>query len=153
MREPEIFLREESGPRRGRVHALRVGRQVIGRDPEAAVSLASGDVSRFHASVEVTPEAIVVADLGSKNGIFFKEGGEPLLRPTALRHGDVIVVGGISLAVHHPGAQVDAALRRVGEATVTRATLAGARAGEPIAWPLAAAVMFAALVVGLLVWQ
>lgn len=155
VRESEIFLREESGPRRGRVHALRPGRLVIGRDPAAAVVLASGDVSRFHASLEVTPEAIVVADLGSKNGISLKvkDGEEPLVRPTALRHGDVLVVGGISLAVHHPGAQVDAALRRVGEATVTRATPPGPRTGEPIVWPVTAVVMFAALVVGLLVWQ
>lgn len=152
-REPEIFLREESGPGRGRVHALGLGRQTIGRDPQAAVSLASGDVSRFHASLEVTPEAIVVADLGSKNGIF-DASGQPLTRPTPLRHGAVIVVGGISLRIHHPGAQVDAALARSGEATVTRGGRPAERGGrEPLAGPVIATVVFAALVVGLLVWQ
>lgn len=151
VREVEIFLREVDG---GRVHRLAVGRHTIGREASAAVCLAGDDVSRVHASLEVTPEAMVVADLGSKNGIFLKGSGAAIVRPTALRHGDVIVVGGISLAVHHPGAQVDAVLRAAGEATVTRAAAPPrARAGEPLAWPLAATVLFAALVAGLLVWQ
>lgn len=153
MREPAIFLRETSGARRGRIHPLRVGRHTIGRDPAASVSLAGEDVSRVHATLEVTPEAIVIADVGSKNGIFLKGSREAIVRPTSLAHGAEIVVGGISLAVHHPGAQVDAALRGAGEATVTRAGPQRPDAAEPLGWPLAATLVFAALVVGLLVWQ
>ena len=64
------------------------------------------------------------------------------------------MVGGISLRVHHPGAQIDQALRRAGEVTVTRMrapTPAGAR--DPLALPLAATLFFAALVGALLMWQ
>lgn len=151
-REPEIFVREESGPRRGRVHALAPGVQTIGRDQGAAVSLAGGDVSRFHASLEVGADAIAVVDLGSKNGVF--KGGAPIVGRTALGHGDVIEVGGISLSIHHPGAQVDAALRRRGEVTVTRASRpAAGRGREGLGWPLAAAAVFAALVAAQLLWQ
>jgi S-DNA-T family DNA segregation ATPase FtsK/SpoIIIE len=150
--DPDIFLREESGPRCGRIHALRSGRQVIGRDPKAAVVLAGEDVSRFHAAVEVTPEAITVTDLGSKNGVSLA--GTTRTGPVVLGHGEVFVVGGISLRVHHPGAQIDAALRRGGEVTVTRV-----RAPRPLApqdrlaLPVAATLFFAALVGALLVWQ
>lgn len=150
--EPDIFVREESGPGRGRVHALRPGRQVIGRDPKAAVVLSGEDVSRFHAAVEVTPETITVTDLGSKNGVV--HAGVARTGPVALAHGEVFVVGGISLRVHHPGAQIDQALRRAGEVTVTRVrapTPAGTR--DPLALPLAATLFFAALVGALLVWQ
>lgn len=150
--EPDIFLREESGPGRGRVHALRPGRHVIGRDPKAAVTLAGADVSRFHAEVHVTPETITVADLGSKNGVLHD--GVARTGPVALGHGEVIAVGGISLRVHHPGAQIEAALRRGGEATVTRARAPELPAAhEAVALPVAATLFFAALVGALLIWQ
>lgn len=150
--EPEIFLREESGPDAGRVHPLSPGRHRIGREPGVAVQLRGVDVSRHHASLEVGSDAISVEDLGSKNGVF--RGGAPLTGPTPLRHGDVIVVGGISLSVHHPGAQVDAALVRGGEPTVTRAP-APERPGPPdrLGPPLLATLVFAALVAALLLWQ
>jgi S-DNA-T family DNA segregation ATPase FtsK/SpoIIIE len=151
-REPEIFLREESGPGRGRVHALAPGRALIGRDPQATVALQGGDVSRFHAALDVTAETIAVTDLGSKNGVL--RGGEALLGTTGLAHDEVIVVGGISLRVHHPGAQVDAVLRRGGEATVTqRRRVFAAEPREPLALPVAATLLFAALVAALLLWQ
>jgi predicted component of type VI protein secretion system len=146
-REPDFFLREES---RGKVHALRLGRQTIGRDARADVRLRSGDVSRLHASVEVTREAIVIADLGSKNGIF--RDGQPLAGPTALRDGEVVVVGGIALRVGHAGAQVEAALRGGGEATISRGAAVAGRT-ESLAGPGIATVFFAALVAALLLWQ
>ncbi|WP_170136146.1 FHA domain-containing protein [Nannocystis exedens] len=151
-REPEIFVREESGPGRGRTHALAPGRAVIGRDPGATVMLAGDDVSRVHAALDVTPEGLTVTDLGSKNGVY--RDGAALVGATPLAHGDVIVVGGISLRVHHPGAQVDAALRRGGEVTVTRVRqVAPAEPGESLLLPAAATLGFAALVAALLLWQ
>ena len=110
------------------------------------------DVSRFHAALEVTPEALAVTDLDSKNGVL--RAGAALRGPTRLGHGEVIVVGGISLQIHHPGAQIEAALRRGGEATVTRVVppIPPAR-GEPLTLPIAATLAFAALVGALLLWQ
>ncbi|MDC0666091.1 FHA domain-containing protein [Nannocystis radixulma] len=149
---PEIFVREESGPGRGRTHALALGRALVGRDPGATVSLAGDDVSRFHAALDVTAESIAVTDLGSKNGVF--RDGVLLSGTTGLAHGEAIVVGGICLRVHHPGAQVDAALRRGGEATVTQIRPArAAERGESLLVPVAATLMFAALVAALLLWQ
>ncbi|WAS96262.1 FHA domain-containing protein [Nannocystis punicea] len=151
-REPEIFVREESGPGRGRTHALAPGRALIGRDPQAAVALICDDVSRVHAALDVTPEGLTVTDLGSKNGVY--RDGAALVGATPLAHGDVIVVGGISLRVHHPGAQVDAALRRGGEVTVTRVRQAlAAEPDESLLLPAAVTLGFAALVAALLLWQ
>ena len=146
-REPDYFLREEGG----KVHALRLGKQTIGRDRTAEVRIKRGDVSRFHASVEVTPEAIVIADLGSKNGVF--KDGVPLAGPTQLRDGEVVVVGGIALRVGHAGALVEAALRAGGEVTVSRGMAMGRPQEESLAGPVVATAFFAALVAVLLLWH
>jgi DNA segregation ATPase FtsK/SpoIIIE, S-DNA-T family len=148
-----ITVRERSGADAGRVHALSPGRHVVGRDPAAAVCLRGADVSRMHASVTVTGEAVVVADLGSKNGVRVIRGGVavPVGGPVRLGDAGVFEVGGIELEISHPGAQVEEALARVGETTVTRIEVAMPRRSPPgAAVPLIATAVFAAVVVVLL---
>lgn len=153
--ELTIVVRELTGPDAGRVHALRLGRHVIGRDPTGSIQLRSGDVSRQHAILEVSALGVTVTDLGSKNGVMLRAAGEmrALTGPVRLDDGAVIEVGGIELQIAHPGAQVDAALVRGGEATITRLQGAGGalpmRPGPLI--PLLLTVLFAALV-GALLW-
>jgi pSer/pThr/pTyr-binding forkhead associated (FHA) protein len=152
--ELKIVVRERTGPDAGRVHELRLGRHVIGRDPTGAIQLRSGDVSRQHAILEVSALGVVITDLGSKNGVMMWTAGEmrALAGPASLTDGAVIEVGGIELQIEHPGAQVDEALVRGGEATITR--LAGAGRFAPLRpgplVPLVLTVLFAALVVALL---
>lgn len=148
-----ITLRERTGADAGRTHVLVAGRHVVGRDPGAAVYLRGADVSRRHASVVVTADAVVVADLGSKNGVRWIRGGTPVRVSGPVRLGDAAVfeVGGIELEISHPGAQVAAALARVGETTVTRieaVTLPRSKPGALV--PLIATAVFAAVVVVLL---
>lgn len=148
-----ITLRERTGADAGRVHALGHGRHVIGRDPGAAVCLRGVDVSRTHASVTVTGEAVVVADLGSKNGVRVIRGGVPTRVGGAVRLGDagVFEVGGIELEISHPGAQVEEALARVGETTVTRMEFVAPPRRSPSATvPLIATALFAVIVAALL---
>lgn len=154
MTDLTIAVREQTGIDAGRVHQLRLGRHVIGRDPSASIQLRSTDVSRQHAILEVSPEAVTVTDLGSKNGVLLKrkQGKTPVTGPTQLADGAIIEVGGIDLLIAHPGAQVDRALARVGEATVTRMQGAGAMAGArpgPLV-PLLLTAVFAAVVAALL---
>lgn len=153
--EATIVVREQTGVNAGRVHMLRIGSHVIGRDPAATIQLASTDVSRQHALLEVASDAITISDLGSKNGILLKKkgGAARLLGPTRLADGAVVDVGGIELLIVHPGAQVDGALNRHGEATITRMLGGGSRSGRGAAvWvPLLLTVMFAGLV-GVLLW-
>ena len=65
----------------------------------------------------------------------------------------MIDVGGIELLIVHPGAQVEGALSRFGEATVTRVIGDGSRGGRGAAVlvPLLLTAMFAALI-GVLLW-
>lgn len=153
--EATIVVREQTGVNAGRVHTLGIGRHVIGRDPAATIQLASTDVSRQHALLEVAIDAITISDLGSKNGILLKKkgGAARLLGPTRLADGAVVDVGGIELLIVHPGAQVDGALNRHGEATITRMIGDGSRArrGAAVWVPLLLTAMFAGLV-GVLLW-
>lgn len=152
--ELKIGVRERTGPDVGRVHRLGLGRHVIGRDPAGAIQLRDSNVSRQHAILEVSPSGLTVTDLGSKNGVLLKrkQGKTPLTGPTPLVDGAVIDVAGIELEISHPGAQVDEALARVGEPTITRmqgaADEAGRRAGPLV--PLVVTVMFAGIVAALL---
>ena len=152
--ELTVIVRELTGLDAGRVHPLRLGRHVIGRDPTGSIQLRSGDVSRQHAILEVSALGVTVTDLGSKNGVMLRVAGEmrALTGPARLDDGAVIEIGGIELQVVHPGAQVDAALVRGGEATITR--LQGGAGGLPLRpgplLPLLLTVAFAALVAALL---
>lgn len=150
-----ITLRERTGADAGRVHALGPGRHVVGRDLAAAVCLRGADVSRRHASVTVTADAVVVADLGSKNGVREILGGKATRIGGPVRLGDagIFEVGGIELEISHPGARVEEALARVGETTVTRIDVAmlPRRAAPPATLPLIATAVFAAIVV-VLMW-
>lgn len=154
MTDLTIAVREQTGADAGRVHQLRLGRHVIGRDPAASIQLRGTDVSRQHAILEVSPEAVTVTDLGSKNGVLLrrKQGKVAITGATRLADGAVIEVGGVELLIAHPGAQVDRALARVGEATITRMQGAGGDAGRrPGPWvPLTLTAVFAAVVAALL---
>ena len=75
----------------GRVMRLRDGENIIGRDADCEVRIDSRTVSRRHASVVVDENAVVVADLGSKNGT--RVNGQPVDAPTRLTDGDVIQIG------------------------------------------------------------
>ena len=89
--EATIVVREQTGVNAGRVHMLRIGSHVIGRDPAATIQLASTDVSRQHALLEVASDAITISDLGSKNGTLVN--GSRIQGPTPLRKGDQIKLG------------------------------------------------------------
>jgi DNA-binding winged helix-turn-helix (wHTH) protein len=71
------------------------GEHIVGREPEASVSLDSPKVSRRHARITVTGGRAIVDDLDSKNGSFV--GGTRISAPTTLASGDEIRVGPFTL--------------------------------------------------------
>ena len=75
----------------GRVVPLGPGENILGRDPESVVGIASSKVSRRHARIVVSAAGAVIEDLGSKNGTFV--GGRRVEAPTALADGDEVSVG------------------------------------------------------------
>jgi hypothetical protein len=81
------------GPFAGAHFEIPAGRSEIGREAGLALQLDADDVSRRHASLEHDGARVVVADLGSTNGTWV--GGRRLSRPTELRQGDEVGIGGV----------------------------------------------------------
>jgi hypothetical protein len=93
----------DDGPLQGQTLALDAGRTyVLGRDPRAHVQLPADDpkVSRSHALIEVTSDAIVARDLHSKNGIFVNDRRVTI---AVLQSGDRLRIGGTTLRISIPG--------------------------------------------------
>ena len=74
---------------------LTLGEHIIGRAPDALVSVASSMVSRRHARILVAEAGVTLEDLGSKNGT--RLGEKRIDRPMTLCHGDRIVIGPVLL--------------------------------------------------------
>src|SRR5262245_30246824 len=76
---------------------LRPGTFLIGRSPTCHVVLDDGLVSRRHARILITPDRVVIEDLGSANGVYVNEqrvaGRQPLMP------GDRVVMGQQSLVL------------------------------------------------------
>ena len=70
---------------------LAPGENLVGRGPEAAVSIPSGKVSRRHARILVAGTRAVLEDLRSRNGTFI--GKRRVDAPTTLADGDEITIG------------------------------------------------------------
>lgn len=85
------------GRERGRVYTVERGSYVLGRGSDCDVVLASDIVSRRHASVEVGPAAMRIADIGSSNGTYVN--GCRVLGEGVAVAGDIVLVGDVALRV------------------------------------------------------
>lgn len=74
-----------------RLIPLPDGETVIGREPEAGVSIDSLHISRRHARIVVSAGRAMLEDLGSKNGTYLN--GQRITSPMELTEGDEIGVG------------------------------------------------------------
>ncbi len=64
---------------------------VLGRSPECQVTIEDPLVSRRHAQIEIQPEAAIIHDLESRNGV--RVNGRRITEPARLRDGDRIRLG------------------------------------------------------------
>jgi DNA-binding winged helix-turn-helix (wHTH) protein len=78
-----------------REFALHDGEHIVGRDPDATISLDSPKVSRRHARLVVHGIRAVLEDLDSKNGTFVR--GVRISAPTVLESGDDARIGPFTL--------------------------------------------------------
>lgn len=74
---------------------LLPGENVLGRTPQAVVSIPSPKVSRRHARIVVSTAGAVLEDLASKNGTYL--GGRRIEGAVALSDGDQICIGPVVL--------------------------------------------------------
>jgi hypothetical protein len=85
-----------------RLFPLAIGENVVGRDPQCALTIPSGLVSRQHARIAITGEGVTLRDLGSKNGTLV--GGRRVEGEVGLTDGDEIRIGPALLVFCAPGA-------------------------------------------------
>ena len=83
--------------------SLTPGDNLIGRDPDVAVSIDAQLISRRHARIVVSADGAVIEDLGSKNGTYV--GATKLTAPHVLSAGDQIRIGDLTLTVRRTPAQ------------------------------------------------
>ncbi|GIW87128.1 MAG: hypothetical protein KatS3mg108_1452 [Isosphaeraceae bacterium] len=99
-----LYLRIESGSRRGRVASVRHARATLGRAGDCELRCPCPSVSRHHARLCWTSDGWILADLGSTNGT--RLNGHRLTEPSPVRPGDSIVLGSFRLTVVDPDAAV-----------------------------------------------
>jgi DNA-binding winged helix-turn-helix (wHTH) protein len=80
-----------------RAIVLVEGENIVGRDPQCHVWLDASGVSRRHARIQVTSgsDAVVVEDLGSKNGTLLSNA--PITGQARMTNGDLIQIGSVEL--------------------------------------------------------
>src|SRR6201999_1008215 len=72
-------------------------RTVVGRSPDADLTLEEDAVSWNQLEIERRGEVLMATDLDSRNGTALN--GEPLDRPRRLRDGDTLIVGAHRLEI------------------------------------------------------
>lgn len=77
--------------------SLRLGENVLGRDPDVVAWMDSPTVSRRHARILVSAEGAVLEDLGSHNGTFVR--GERVQSQVPLHDGDEIRLGSVTVTL------------------------------------------------------
>ena len=78
-----------------RIHRLREGENLLGRDDDCAVILDFVGVSRHHARITVRDGGATLEDLGSKNGTWRND--ERVEKAADLRDGDAIRLGSLTV--------------------------------------------------------
>jgi len=76
---------------------LKEGENILGRDPDAAILIDHGSVSRRHARISVSGSRATLEDLGSKNGTYRQ--GVKLRKPVALSDRDELRFGSVAMNV------------------------------------------------------
>lgn len=83
------ILVAQTGPLNGQRWAV-ANMLVVGREPGCEIVISNREVSRYHARFMLTPEGVIIEDLGSKNGTHCN--GRPIVEPTLLQDGDIIQI-------------------------------------------------------------
>ncbi|MEM9444910.1 MAG: FHA domain-containing protein [Verrucomicrobiota bacterium] len=95
FRRYTLYLEAENTELKGYIFELKKGTVIIGATPEfAELVIPHHSISRRHCSVSVTKNTIQVLDLGSTNGIYFRE---EKVEDALLVPGDAIYVGSVLL--------------------------------------------------------
>jgi pSer/pThr/pTyr-binding forkhead associated (FHA) protein len=102
-----------------REYALTQPITTIGRAPDNQIVLNDAQVSRYHARLERTDDAILITDLGSDNRTRVQEAVIESQTPHPLKDGDVVRIGNFALVLRAPRIDEGAAVSPGIEETFT----------------------------------
>lgn len=136
MALPKFMLRGVSGATFGRNFALS-GSMTIGRQSDCDIPIPAEEISRHHARLQVTPEGVMVEDLGSANGTWIND---KRIHTGMLRPGEELRLDTIRFLLLAPGAQPPASARPAAAET-------GSTPSADSKAPLVAGIVIAAIVV------
>lgn len=103
MALPRFVLRGVSGVTFGKVFPLQ-GTVVIGRQNECEIPIPSEEVSRRHAELRVTPDGVMVEDLGSSNGTYVND---KRITRQVMKAGDELRLDTIRFLLLAPGQEMN----------------------------------------------
>ena len=143
MAVPKYVLRGVSGAVFGKVFPVS-GPVVIGRAPEADISVAADEISRRHALVKPAGDGLSVEDLGSSNGTYINN---RRVQQGFLSPGDELRLDAVRFIVVAPGMEMAQQATRVApsESSAPAAASAGMSKWVPIMLTAAALVVIVAL--------
>ena len=85
-----------SGPLAGKETLLSEGLVLLGRDKSCQISIPSSGISKRHAQILIKKSGLLIEDMGSSNGVFFK--GRQIQRQK-LKEGDRVVLSDVVFEV------------------------------------------------------
>jgi pSer/pThr/pTyr-binding forkhead associated (FHA) protein len=126
---PRFLLRGVSGATLGKTYAV-TDNAVIGRQPDCDLPIPAEEVSRHHARLKVTPDGVLVEDMGSANGTYIND---KRVQSGLLKAGEELRLDTVRFLLITPGmdAKQQSAAARPVEAEVKKA--AGGSSGMLIA--------------------
>jgi len=136
MALPKFMLRGVSGPTFGKTFAV-VGSMTIGRNHDCDISIATDEISRHHAKLQVTPSGVMVEDLGSANGTFVNN--QRVHGSAMMKGNDELRLDTIRFLLVSPTAEAQSHAQAAAAQTVVVAPAKGG--SKAVVWVVVAAVV------------
>ena len=86
-------IRVKTGPNKGKTYDIQESPLTVGREENQVIQILDQGVSRAHAEIFRLGEMCFVRDLNSTNGTYVNDVARGRITRTALRDGDVVIVG------------------------------------------------------------
>ena len=139
MALPKYVLRGVSGVTFGKIFPLQ-STVVIGRQSECEIPIPSEEVSRRHAELRVTPDGVMVEDLGSSNGTYIND---RRITRQLMKAGDELRLDTIRFLLLAPGQEMGQAARQespaVAVSAASKPAIGGSRTG--LMWAVVAVAL------------
>ena len=146
MALPKYMLRGVSGPTFGKTYAM-VGTLTLGRNTECDISIASDEISRHHAKLQVVPDGVMVEDLGSANGTFVNN--QRVHGATLLKAGDELRVDTIRFMLMSPSMDMHQSAAATARSEAPTQVVQQPGSGK-LLWIVAGIVVLGAVALGVL---